>query len=202
MLIEEPKRTVSVHPVILIACFVCVIGFSVLATYLIAHVGFQNRLKAKDQRILNMRKNYEALAHQNLALKNSLHKREDEYSKLKKRYETIESSHETTEPKKVQTAPEQALVLKPTWVRAGQTTLAFDGNLGIILREASAKDKCPQNLPAVSYLISGARVEKLCLGTGKQANFTYQGKRYWFNLSGIAAKAGMFDYCISISQPQ
>lgn len=103
---------------------------------------------------------------------------------------------------KLSSGSEQMLVLKPTWVSSGQTTLAFNGNLRIIVNEASGKDECPENLGTVSYLISAEGKKKLCLRTGEPANFTYQGKQYSFNLSGIATTAGMFNYCISISQTQ
>ena len=73
-------------------------------------------------------------------------------------------------------------VLKPTWVNSGETTLAFDGNLRIVLYNPSDKDECQKDSAAVCYLISGTDKKKLCLRTGKPENFTYQGKELFVQL--------------------
>jgi hypothetical protein len=202
---EKAKKTIGMHPIILLLCFVCMIGLSVLATYLIMHVKYQSQLDNKEQEILTVRNNNAALADQNIELRNSLQKLEDDYSKLEARYKDLESRLDAAEQKNMQTASELPtdsavmLVLKPTCVSSGETTLAFDGNLRIVLYKASDKDECPKDSAAVSYLTSGTDKKKLCLRTGKPENFTYQGKNYLFNLSGIGAQAGVYRYCISIS---
>jgi hypothetical protein len=204
--VERMKRTFGLHPGILLVCFVSLIGLSVSATYLVLRVQYQSQLDKRYQEVLNVRRNYEALAHQNLELRNSLQKLEDEYSKLETRYKDLGFRRDGTERKNLQTASESAsdskemLVLKPAWVSSGQTTLAFDGSLRIVLHEASDTDGCPKDSAAVSYLTGDTDKKKLCLRTGKPENFTYQGKNYLFNLSGIAAQAGVYRYCISISK--
>ena len=74
------------------------------------------------------------------------------------------------------------LILEPTLVGSGETTMAFDGNLGIVLYEASDTSKCHKDSVAVSYLINGTDKKKLCLRTGKPESFKYQGKKYLLNL--------------------
>ena len=90
------------------------------------------------------------------------------------------------------------LVLEPTLVGSGETTLAFDGNLGIVLYEASEASKCHKDSTAVCYLISGTNKEKLCLRTGKPESFKYQGKKYLFNLLESRESEGAHHYFISI----
>ncbi|MGO9373835.1 MAG: hypothetical protein ACLQBD_17235 [Syntrophobacteraceae bacterium] len=90
------------------------------------------------------------------------------------------------------------LVLEQTLVGSGETTMAFDGNLGIILYEASETSKCHKDSAAVCYLISGTNKEKLCLRTGKPESFKYQGKKYLFNLLESKESEGAHHYCISI----
>jgi len=202
---EKMKRTFGLHPITMLVCFVCLIGLSVSATYLIVRAKYQSQLDDKNQQVLNIRKNYEALAHQNFELRTSLQKLEDEYNKLEPRYKDLESRLDAAEQKNMQTTPELAadstemLVLKPTWVSSGETTLAIDGNLRIVLHEASDKDECPKDSATVSYLTSDTDKMKLCLRAGKPENFAYQGKNYSLNLSGIAAQAGVYRYCIDIS---
>jgi hypothetical protein len=203
LLLEEKKKNLSVRPITLLVCFVCLIGVSVSATFLIVRAKYQNQLEDKNQEVLAVRKNDKALADQNIALKNSLQKLEDEYSKLESQYKDLGSRLDAAEHKNMQTASElttdseEMLVLKPTCVSSGKTTLAFDGNLRIVL--SSDRDGCPKDSAAVSYLTSDTDKMKLCLRTGKPENFTYQGKNYLFNLSGIAAQASVYRYCISIS---
>ncbi len=205
MLIEETKKTFRMRPIALLVYFVCLIGLSALVTYLVVHLTYQRQLDDKNQQVLNIRKNYEALAHQNLELRTSLQKLEDEYSKQETRYKDLEFRLDAAEQKNMQMTPELAtdseemLILKPTWVSSGKTTLAFDGNLRIVLHQASDNDECQKNSAAVSYLTGDTDKKKLCLRTGKPEDFTYQGKNYLFNLSGIAAQAGVYRYCISIS---
>ncbi len=159
----------------------------------------------KTRRLLTVQENDKALADQNIELRNSLQKLEDQYSKLESRYKDLESRLDAAEQKNMQTTSESAvdskemLVLKPTWVISGETTLAFDGNLRIVIHKASNKDECQKDSAAVSYLTSDTDKKKLCLRTGRPENFTYQGKNYLFNLSGIAAQASVYRYCIAIS---
>ena len=200
MLTEKKKRTLSIRPITLLVWFVCLIGLSVSATYLTMRVNYQNQLDNKDREVLTVQKDNKALADQNSELMNSLQKLEDKYSKLdaqlsemqaqKADRQTLDQRHETIE---------EMPVLKPTWVSLGETTLAFDGSLRIILY-VSDKDHCPKDSAAVSYLISDTDKKKLCLRTGKPEEFAYQGKNYSLNLSGIAATANASRYCISISE--
>ncbi|HYA41127.1 MAG TPA: hypothetical protein VEF34_07475 [Syntrophobacteraceae bacterium] len=205
MLIEETKRTVSIRPVTLIACFLCLIGLSAATTFFIVHVKYESQLNNKSQQVLNIRENYEALAHQNFELRNSLQKFQDEYAKLETRYKDLESKLNAPEQKNMQTASEstvdldEMLVLKPTCVSPGDTTLAFDGKLRILVHGASDKDECQKGSAAVSYLSSDTEKQKLCLRTGKPESFKYQDKNYLFTLSGIAAQGSVYRYCISIS---
>jgi hypothetical protein len=178
---------------------VCLIGLSALVTYLIVHFTYQRQLDDKNRQLANIRKNYEALAHQIFELRTSLQKWEDEYSKLETRYKDLESRPDAAEQKNMQTTPEM-LVLKPTWVSSGETALAFDGKLRIVLHKASDQDECQKDSAAVSYLTNDTEKKKLCLRTGKPENFTYQGKNYSFTLSGIVAHASVYRYCISISE--
>ena len=200
MLIEEKKKTRSMRPIALLVCFVCLIGLSASVTYLIAHVKYQRQLDNKNQEVETIQKNNKGLTDQNIELRNSLQKLEDEYSKLNAQLSEIQAlkaDQQTSEQKN--NSFEETVVLKPTWVSSGETTPAFDGNLRIVLNKASDKDECQKDSAAVSYLISDSDKKKLCLRTGKPENFTYQGKNYLFNLSGIAAQASVYRYYISIS---
>jgi hypothetical protein len=205
MLLEETKKTLSMHPIRLLVCFVCLIGLSVAATFLIVRAKYQSHLDDKKQEVLTVQKNNKALADQNIELRNSLLKLEDEYSKLEPRYKDLQSRLDAAEQKNMQTASElttdskKMLVLKPTWVSSDETTLAFDANLHIVLHKALDKDECQKDSAAVGYLTSDTEKTKLCLQTGKPEVFTYQGKNYLFNLSGIATQASVYRYCISIS---
>ena len=205
MLIEEKekKRTISFHPVTLFVCFVCLVGLSVMGTYLIMQVVHRSQLDNKNLEVLTVQKNNEVLAGQNSDLKNSLQKLEDQYDKLNAQLsemEALKAERQTVEQKN--SYLEEVPVLKPTWVNSGATTLAFEGNLSIVLHEASEQDGCEKDSAAVSYLAGDTDKKKLCLRTGKPENFTYQGKEYLFNLAGIAAKANVYRYCISISLEQ
>jgi len=90
------------------------------------------------------------------------------------------------------------LILEPTWVDSGATTLAFDGNLILVLSEASENDKCHKDSATVSYLISGRDKKKLCLQTGKPESFKYRDKKYLFNLLESKESEGTHHYLISI----
>lgn len=112
--------------------------------------------------------------------------------------ETSKADQQTLEQK--DNGSKEMVVLKPTWVISGETTVALDGNLRIVIHKASNKDECQKDSTAVSYLTSDTDIKKLCLlRTGEAENFTYQGKNYLFNLSGIAAQASVYRYYISIS---
>ena len=90
------------------------------------------------------------------------------------------------------------LVLEPTWVGSGETTLAFGENLILLLYEASDTSKCPKDSAAVSYLISCKDMKQLCLRTGKPESFKYQGEKYLFNLLESKESEGAHRYLISI----
>jgi len=90
------------------------------------------------------------------------------------------------------------LILEPTLVSSGETTMALEGNLVLVLSEASEKDKCSEDSAAISYLVSGADKKKLCLRTGKPESFKYQGKKYLFNLLEAKESEGAHHYLISI----
>jgi cell division protein FtsB len=205
---EKTKRTINMRTITLFVCCVCLIGLSVSTTFLIVRATYQSQLDDKNQEALTAQKDNKVLTDQNIELRNSLQKLEDEYSKLEHGYKDLESMLHATEQKNTQTASESAsdskeiLVLEPTWVSPGATTLAFDGNLRIVLQKASDKDECPKDSAAVSYLTGDTERKKLCLRTGRPEDFTYQGNNYLFNLSGIAAQAGVYRYCISISLEQ
>lgn len=197
------KRISGLHPIILLVCFVCLVGLSVSTTYLLVRVKYQSQLDNKNEEIATIQKNTEALADQNIELRNSLQKLEDQYSKLDAQLSEIEAlkaDRQTVEQK--YNGPGEMLVLKPTWVSSGETTLAFDGSLRIVLHERSDRDECQKDSTVVSYLTSDTDKTKLCLRTGKPENFSHQGKNYLFHLSGVAAQAGVYRYCISISLEQ
>ncbi len=203
MLIEETKKTISIRRITLLVCFVCLIGLSASVTYLIERVKYQRQLDNKNQEVQTIQKYNKTLTDQNIELSNSLQKLEDEHSKLDAQLsemEALKADQQTSEQK--DNGFKETLVLKPTWVNSGQTMPAFDGNLRIVLYKASDKDECQKDSAAVSYLISDTDKKKLCLQTGRPENFTYQGRNYLFNLSGIAAQASVYRYCISISLEQ
>lgn len=197
---EEAKKNLSMRPITLLVLFVCLIGLSASVTYFIVHVKYQRQLDDKNQELQTIQESNKALTDQNIELRNSLQKLEDGYRKLDAKLSEIEAlkaDRQTSEQKS--NSFEEMVVLKPTWVSSGETTPVFDGNLRIVLYKASDKDECEKDSTAVSYLISDTDKKKLCLQTGKPENFTYQGKNYLLNLSGIAAQASMYRYCVSIS---
>jgi cell division protein FtsB len=203
MLKEEAKKPLSMRPIILLVCFMCLIGLSASVTYSIVHSKYRGQLDNKNQEIQTIQKNNKALTDENIELKNSLQKLEDEYSKQSAQLsemEALKAGGQTLEQKS--SGFEEMSVLKPTWVSSGETTPAFDGNLRIVLYKASDKDESRNDSAAVGYLISDTDKKKLCLRTGKPEDFSYQGKNYLFNLSGIAAQASVYRYCISISLEQ
>jgi len=196
-----PNKTVCMRPIILLVCFVCLIGLPVSATYLIVHAKYQQLLDDKNQALLTDQKNFKTLEDQNIELKNSLQKLKDKYSQLDAQLsemEDLKAVPHASDQKSI--GFKEMQVLKPTWVSSGETTPAFDGNLRIVLHQTSGEDECEKDSAAVSYLTGDTDKKKLCLHTGKPENFTYQGVNYLFNLSGIAAQAGVYRYCISISQ--
>ncbi len=200
MLIQETKKTFSMHPIALLVCFVCLIGLSASVTYLIVHAQYQRQLDNKNQEVQTIQQSNKDLTDQNIELRNSLQKLEDEYGKLNARLSEMEASMKAEQqpPEQKENAPEEVPVLKPTCVNSGETTLAFDGSLRIVLYKPSDKDECQKDSAAVCYLTSDTDKTKLCLRIGKPENFTYQGKDYLFNLSGIAAQGSVYRFCISI----
>ncbi len=246
---EKTRRTVRMRPITLLVCFVCLIGLSVSATYLIHHAKYKKQSDNKDLEILAVQKNNKSLSDENIELQNSLQKLKNEYSNQESQYKDLASRLDTAEQKNTQTASELAstskdleaarvdvlklrgkldaklseiealnvdrqtleqkyngfkemlapyLILEPTLVDSGETTMAFDGNLLIVLYEASDKDKCQKGSAAFIYLISGKDKIKLCLRTGKPERFKYQGKKYLFNLLESKESKGAHRYCISI----
>ena len=193
MLIEETKKTLSMRPITLLVCFVCLIGLSASVTYLIVHAKYQLQLDNKNQEVQTIQKNNKDLTDQNIELRNSLQKLEDENSKLDAKLSEIEALNvvqQTLEQKyngfKEMLAP--YLILEPTLVGSGETTMAIDGNLGIVLYEASDTSNCHKDSVAVSYLINGTDKKKLCLRTGKPEGFKYQRKKIPAQLAGIEGK--------------
>ena len=91
MLIEKTKRTISMHPIALLACFVCLIGLSASVTYVIVHDKYQRQLDNKNQEVETIQKNNQDLTDQNTELSNSLQKLEDEQSRLKAQLSAIEA---------------------------------------------------------------------------------------------------------------
>jgi len=200
MLIENTKKTFSMRPITLIVCFASLIGLSASATYLILQVEYQRQLDNKNQEVQTIQKDNKALTDQNIDLRNSLQKLEDEYGKLHAKLSEIEALNADRQAQEQKhNGLEEMAVLKPTWVSSGETKPAFDGNVRIVLYKASDRDECQKDSAAVGYLISDTDKTKLCLRAGKPENFTYQGKNYLFNLSGIAEQASVYRYCISIS---
>ncbi len=235
MLIEEPKRTVSIYPITLLFYFVFLIGMSVSATYWIMHHKLSNQLRDKNQELLTDQKNNKALADKNIELLNSLQKLDNEYSKLEPQYKGLASRLDSAEQKNMQKASELAevskdletakaqvitltgelealnkkyndlkvmlaphLVLGPTWVSSGKRTMVLDGNLAVVLHEASGNDNCPKDSAAFSYLISSTDKRRLCLRAGKPEGFKYQGKKYLFNLLESKRSEEAYNYCVSI----
>lgn len=86
---ETTKRTVSMHNVILIMCFVCLVGLSASGTYLIMRAKNQNQLDDINQKVLTLEKNNQSLTDRNTELMNSLQKLEDEHNELESRYKDI-----------------------------------------------------------------------------------------------------------------
>jgi hypothetical protein len=249
MLAEEPKRTVSMRPITLLVCFVCLIGLSVPTTYLVDRAKYKKLSDSKDQSILATQKNIKSLSDQNIELQNSLQKLQDEYGSLESQHKDLAVKLDIAKLENAQTASELAsalkdletaragalelkgeldadaskiealnadrqaleqkyigfkdllassLILEPTWVVSGETTLAFDGSLIIVLYEASDTSKCPKDSAAFSYLIRGTDKMQLCLRTGKPESFTYQGKKYLLTLLESKQSEGTHHYCISI----
>jgi hypothetical protein len=243
---EKKRRTVRMRPIPLLVCFVCLIGLSVSATYLIDHARYEKQSGNKAQEILAVQENKKSLS---IALENALQKLENEYSNLESQYKDLASKLDTAEQKNTLTASELAsalkdleaarvdalklkgeldaklpeiealnvdrqtleqkyngskemlapyLILEPTLVGLGEAAKAFDGNLMIVLYEASDMDKCQQGSTAFTYLISGKDKTKLCLRTGKPESFKYRGEKSLFNLLESKKSKGAHPYLFSI----
>jgi len=222
--VGEKTKIVRMRPLTLLVCFVCLIALSVSATYLIHHTKYKKQSDNKDQKILTVQKNYESLSDANIELQNSLQKLKNEYSKLESPHKDPEAARDDTlklrDELDAKSSEIQALnvdqqtleqkynglkeilapylILEPTLVGSGETTMVFDGNLGIVLYEAEDTSKCYKDSAAVCYLINGPDKKKLCLRTGKPKSFKYQGKRYLFNLLESKGSEGAHRYLISI----
>jgi septal ring factor EnvC (AmiA/AmiB activator) len=109
---EKMRRTVSVRPITLLVCFVCLIGLSVSATYIIYDAKYKKQSGNKDQEILAVQENNKSLSDKNIELQNSLQKLGNEYSNLESQYKHLASKLDTAEQKNTQTASELAAALK------------------------------------------------------------------------------------------
>ncbi len=246
---EKPRRIVRMRPVTLVVWFVCLIGLSVSAAYLIHHAKYKKQSAIKDLEVLAVEKNNKSLSIENIELQNSLLKLKNEYSNLESQYKVLTSRLNGARQEDTQTASELALALKdleatrvdalklrdeldaklweieamhadlqaleqkyngfkemlkpdlilePTLVGSGETIKAFDGNLILVLYEASDTNKCHKDSAALSYLISGTDKKQLCLRTGKPESFKYQGEKYLFTLLESSQSEGAHHYLIAI----
>lgn len=103
---EKTKGIVTIHPVIFLVCFLCLMGLCISGTYFIVHGEYQSQLTNKDEEILIGQKNNKALADQNTELRNSLQRFQNEYSNLEPRYEDLASRLNAAEQRNMQTASE------------------------------------------------------------------------------------------------
>lgn len=197
---DDRKRKVTMRAATLVICFVCLAGLSALAAYQVARFEYQKQLTGKDLQIGAIRRSEKALAGRNVELLRSLRKIEDEYGRLytaKTQAGADGAKQEHHEPDKDMLSA--GAVLGPTWVRAGKVISLFDGNLRIVLKQASAGDNMCGKGRVVGKISSGAGRQKLCLWTGAPAKFTYRGANYRIDVSGIAGKGNVYHYYISIS---
>src|SRR5208283_2023988 len=97
--VGEKTKIVRMRPLTLLVCFVCLIGLSVAATYLIHHAKYKKQSGNKDQEILNVQKNNKSLSDENIELKNSLQKLKNEYSNLESPHKDLVSGLDTAEQK-------------------------------------------------------------------------------------------------------
>ena len=118
MLIEEKKKTVSMHPTTFLVFFLCLIGLSVSATFLIVRANYQSQLDDKNKEMQTVQKNSQALADQNTESRNSLQKLQDEYGKLGLQYKDLESRLNAAEQKNAQADIDQ-LKIKTAFVDNG-----------------------------------------------------------------------------------
>ena len=109
---EKTRRTVGMRPITLLVCFVCLIGLSVSATYLVGHARYKKQSDNKDQEILAVQENNKSLSDKNVALENSLQKLENEFSNMESQHKDLASRLDTAEQKNTQTASELASALK------------------------------------------------------------------------------------------
>ena len=77
-------------------------------TYLIHHAKYKKQSDNKDQEILTVQKNNKSLSDENIELRNSLQKLENEYSNLESHTKTLRSGLDNAEQKNTQTASELA----------------------------------------------------------------------------------------------
>lgn len=90
------------------------------------------------------------------------------------------------------------LVLEPTWVAPGETTLALDGKLGIVLDDASATNIACKDSAASGHINAPRTKKLLCLRTGEPERFRYRGKKYLLDLIDSKESEGSQHYFISI----
>ena len=86
------------RPIALLVSFVCLIGLSASVTYLIVHAKYQRQLDNKNQEVQTIQQSNKDLTDQNIELRNSLQKLEDEYGKLNAQLSEIEAMKAEQQP--------------------------------------------------------------------------------------------------------
>jgi len=109
---EKKRRAVSMRPITLLVCFVCLVGLSASATYLIDHAKYKKQSDDKYQEILAVQQDNKSLSDKNIELQNSLQKLENEYNNLESQYRDLASRLDIAEQKNTQTASESASAWK------------------------------------------------------------------------------------------
>jgi len=116
------RQMSGMYPVILLVCFVCLIGLSVSGTYLIMRVKYQNLADNKDREALTVQENNKALSDRNTELRNSLQKLENEYSGLESQYKDLASRLDSAEQKNIKTASQLDTALKDLETARGEVS--------------------------------------------------------------------------------
>jgi len=109
LLLDKPKRTVSMRPMTFFICLACVIGLSASGTCFIMNKKYHSLLKDRD---LTDQTHYKTLLDKNSELMNSVRKLESEYGKLEPRSRDLESRLDAAEQKNMQKASELATLSK------------------------------------------------------------------------------------------
>jgi uncharacterized protein YlxW (UPF0749 family) len=160
---EKTRRTVRMRPITLLFSFVCLIGLSVSATYLIDHAKYEKQ----DKKALSV------------PLQNSLQKLETEYRNLDAQHKDLASRLDTAEQKNTRTASELASALKELEA-ARADALKLRGELDAKLSEIEALNADRQTLEQkyngfkemlATYLV----LEPTLVGSGETAT-AFDGK--------------------------